>query len=596
MARRRAATTWGRVGAAAALTLVCVAFAFGVAAPPERCPDTSVTELEAAAAATAGWIIANQQPDGRWLYEYDRGTDRVLEGYNVIRHAGVASSLYLAAGHDVDGALASADRGLDWALDHLVTRPGWAAVTDSGTISAGTNALLVAGLVERRLVTGDDSYDALMVQLASFLVEQTEPSGALLAYYDLGPDRPRPATYSKYYTGEAYWALARMHRLQPDAGWGEVADRIGAYLATSRDDAEDLWPPIADHWSGYGLGETAAFPDRSPGTPLADDELAYAERQAGLFGIQVRGLAQRFGPWGAAVRGTFEPRGGGYGVLGEGLTGLAAAAALDERLADEAPAIRDRAICNAALALEAQAGAEEAERFASPVRVEGAWFRDDVTRMDDQQHALSALLLTIPLLTAESTGAGGTGPVTWLWVVVVVALVNPLRVAVGVPRAGRTRREITTVAGVGGVIGSTAVLLVGATSGWILDTLHVSTSSMRVAAAALVLVCGLTDLIRRPPGPEPSLAGPRAALVPVAVPLVARPVMLVASLGVVADVGLVPLGAALAIAVVGSIAAVQLPADDDVASGRVLRWGVRLLAALAAAGAVVLLVDGVLDI
>jgi hypothetical protein len=70
----------------------------------------------------------------------------------------------------------------------------------------------------------------------------------------------------------------------------------------------------------------------------------------------------------------------------------------------------------------------------------------------------------------------------------------------------------------------------------------------------------------------------------------------VASLGVVADVGLVPLGAALAIAVVGSIAAVQLPADDDVASGRVLRWGVRLLAALAAAGAVVLLVDGVLDI
>ena len=93
--------------------------------------------------------------------------------------------------------------------------------------------------------------------------------------------------YSKYYTGESYWALARLHRTFPGEGWGAAADRIGAYLATSRDEVEDYWPPIPDHWAAYGVSETVEFPERGR-PPLTDDELAYARRQAELFGIQAR--------------------------------------------------------------------------------------------------------------------------------------------------------------------------------------------------------------------------------------------------------------------------------------------------------------------
>ena len=45
--------------------------------------------------------------------------------------------------------------------------------------------------------------------------------------------------------------------------------------------------------------------------------------------------------------------------------------------------------------------AEAAAAWDSPTLVEGAWFRYDVTRMDDQQHALSGLLVA----------AGELGPV-----------------------------------------------------------------------------------------------------------------------------------------------------------------------------------------
>ena len=114
-----------------------------------------------------------------------------------------------------------------------------------------------------------------------------------------------------------------------------------------------------------------------------------------MFGSQVRWVSQQAGPWGVAVRGTFSPRGGGYGVVGEALTGLWLVAEADGRLAGDRAAARRSGRCIAALAIDAQRVGSEADAAPRPDRVDGAWFVGDVTRMDDQQHAISALLRTI---------------------------------------------------------------------------------------------------------------------------------------------------------------------------------------------------------
>ena len=145
----------------------------------------------------------------------------------------------------------------------------------------------MAGLDIRREATGDRRYDTLLRRLGRFLVAQTEPSGAVLASYDPIRDRPVPGEYSKYYTGEAYWALARLHLTFPGEGWGKVADRIGAYLATKRDDVEDHFPPIEDHWAAYGLSSTVLFPERGR-PPLTEDELALRAQPGKLFGCETR--------------------------------------------------------------------------------------------------------------------------------------------------------------------------------------------------------------------------------------------------------------------------------------------------------------------
>jgi small neutral amino acid transporter SnatA (MarC family) len=584
-----------RAGLALALFL---ALAFVVVAPPEHCPPVSAEQLRESSQAAVDWFVRNQETDGAWLYLYDTDDDSVPEEeYNEVRHAGVTMGLYQAAAAGLPGALRSADRGTEWALDRLVRGDGWAALEGDGRVTTGASALLAAGLVIRRDATGDTRYDDVLRELGRFLVDQTEPSGAVLASYDTARGAPVPDEYSKYYTGEAYWALGRLHLAFPGEDWAEAADRIGAYLATSRDDVEGHWPPIPDHWAAYGAAETVEFPERGR-PPLTDDELSYARDQSELFGAQARWLAHYHGPWGGIVRGGYEPRGGWYGVVGEALTGWWLTARADPRLDDLRAPLGERATCIAGLAIEEQSDAEDAANAAQPDRVEGAWFTDGETRMDDQQHALAGLLRTIPIVEAGEGGpsdAGENVPSVWLWAAVLLLALNPARAAFGVPRAGDSPRTAAGLAAAGGLIGGLAVCAAAAVADPLLDALDVSEPSFRTAAGIVAVIAGITDLFRRPPSPEPALAGRRAALVPVAIPLVARPALLVLALGAGADRDvLLTAGAmALGIALLTGLTAARTPEGPR---GRALRWAARLLGAGLVACGVLLTIDGVLDV
>src|ERR687895_113088 len=113
-----------RAGLSLALLL---ALAFVVVAPPEHCPPVTAEELRESSQAAMDWFVRNQETDGAWLYLYDTDDDTVPDEYNEVRHAGVTMGLYQAAAAGLPGALRSADRGTEWALDRLVERDDWAA-------------------------------------------------------------------------------------------------------------------------------------------------------------------------------------------------------------------------------------------------------------------------------------------------------------------------------------------------------------------------------------------------------------------------------------------------------------------------------------
>jgi small neutral amino acid transporter SnatA (MarC family) len=216
--------------------------------------------------------------------------------------------------------------------------------------------------------------------------------------------------------------------------------------------------------------------------------------------------------------------------------------------------------------------------------------------MDDQQHALAGLLRTIPIVEAQGgSGAGDDAPSGWLWAVVLLLALNPVRAAFAVPRAGRTPRDSVRVAAAGGAIGALAACALAALADPLLDALDVSDPSFRVAAGIVAGLAGAIDLFRAPPKPEPALPGWRAALVPVAIPAVARPALLISALGAGADHG-VPLTAGAMAAAVALLTGLVATCGTDGASGRALRWASRLLAAGLLAGGVVLTIDGIKDV
>ncbi len=388
------------VGGTLAVCVLGIVLLRTTVAAPHECPALSPVALGAAASASALWISDSQDADGRYVYEYDAEADTFSDEYNVVRHAGVTMSLYQSAALGDLSALPAADRGTDWMVANLIRHDGWAALQNPDTkrVKLGASSLMLAGLTQRRLATGDSRHDELMGEIARFLVVMQRADGSMLNYWLPSTGAPDPAVTSRYATGEAFWALAQMHRHFPEGGWDAPTLLLADYLALYRDEVEGLdFPPWADQWAAYGLAEMGDWPP-------SDVHIDYARSLAERFGFLMRVESQRTGGGLNEVIHGPHTRAAGMGTWVEGLNSLWRLSVIDERMADLEPKIAERATCGAALLAERQVTDDEAAGYARPGLAAGAWFRDGITRMDDQQHALSGLALTGAILDRRKGG------------------------------------------------------------------------------------------------------------------------------------------------------------------------------------------------
>ncbi|MET1003182.1 MAG: hypothetical protein ABWZ15_15340 [Acidimicrobiia bacterium] len=352
---------------------------------PERCPPPSAAEARAAAAAAAGWLADNQRPDGTYTYAVDRA-GRDLGDYNIVRHAGVTLSLYQAARAAADDdLLAAGDRGLAWMVDRLAERDDWVALAQGSDAPLGGSALLLAALAERREMTGDTIYDDTMRGLGRFLASLQKENGDFYTRTNVRTGEPDRVGISPYFAGEALWAIARLQNALPDRLFRTTAEQAARFISTERNDL-DFVPvaPLNDHWGSYGFAEMADW-------PLGDAEADYARSVYGRFQLLIRWEATKDA--GAPYSWTHGPerRAAALGTWVEGQGALARLARVDDRLDDLAGLTLDSTRCGAGVLVERQ-------RDSDDVATDGAWFTDDETRMDDQQHAISGLLALAYLL------------------------------------------------------------------------------------------------------------------------------------------------------------------------------------------------------
>ena len=369
-------------------------------APAQHCPVVTPADARASAIASADWIARVQNADGTYLYEWDIETGQTVPGYNSVRHAGVTMSLYQLAAETGDLTfLPTADRGLAWMTDRLVEGDGWTAMEVPGEgLKLGGNALLLAGLAQRRLATGDPQHDEVMRGGGRFLVALQSPDGSSSDNWVAG--RGPSGTRSLYATGEAFWALALMHRIFPGEGWDEPVRLVADYLSLHRDEVEETkYPPWADQWAAYGFAEMAPL----PGLALNEANIAYVRSLAERFGFLVRADSQRTDDaWSKFIHGR-RARAAGAGTWVEALGSLWRLSGSDPRLADLRPKLAERAACGTGMLRASQFGADAPVTGEHADIIAGAWFTENRTRMDDQQHALSGLIRAVPILASMET-------------------------------------------------------------------------------------------------------------------------------------------------------------------------------------------------
>jgi hypothetical protein len=360
-----------------------------VAIHPERCPTVDSAEVRLAAERAVDWFAANLTNEGSFVYRYDREREAREPGYNDPRHAGVLWSLYQAEAAGIEGAARVAEQGLGYVDSRIVHTDIGAAFGRGSRLSTGATALLVGALDERRVVLDTADRDDLMKALGDTLVSAVAADGAVDALID--PETgPIEGTRNRFFTGEVLWALSRLELTFPGQGYGEAALDVRRYLVEDRDEVERPFPQVSDHWGAYAWETMSGWPDPPTVGPV---ETAWLRRQLGLFGLQVRYESQRVGGLTRLTRGT-HALGAGVGTLGEGIANYLAVDEDEPFLSDEDRTdLVERGRCVAGLLVSRQVAPREAASYSDPDAVMGAWFREGDTQMDDQQHALSALVL-----------------------------------------------------------------------------------------------------------------------------------------------------------------------------------------------------------
>ncbi len=382
----------------AAWVIGVTAFRVGLV-PAQECPAVTRSEVEAALRNATEWATANLRPDGTYLYRYDRSTDTDLGNYNLIRHAGLVSSLYSAAATPEDPWVPTAEAGLDYMLGHLIEtggiesgdidRDSTVAFTAPGfSVRTGATALMVSSMVYRRRLTGRHDLDPTLRAAGRFLISQQEDDGAVRAFWDRATGEPVPDRYGPFATGETFWALALLDQEFPDEGWGDAASATGRYIVSGRRSKEGYILRLPDHWAAYGFDALDRTPDPA--------EKEYLRRLAGDMALMSRVESQRRDSGIQSVIRRNRALGAGVGAMGEGTAALWRMAPRVGSLAPVGEELEERLMCVAGLMVDRQVRPAEGV----PPEAAGAWFRRDVTQIDDQQHSISALAAIIGVFDA----------------------------------------------------------------------------------------------------------------------------------------------------------------------------------------------------
>jgi hypothetical protein len=226
--------------------------------------DVTAEAVKRSVQAAARYLVENQRRDGSFRYEVNAMTGSNDESYNFPRHAGATYFLARAGNQFDDSSLKRAARRAGaYMKDRASLRCGaHACVGEGEQVDVGSSALALLSYVELAEGGATEFRDPAL-DLAGFLRSQQRSDGDFQHLYSVTEQHPIDVQM-EYYTGEASFALARVHRLSSDARDLDAARRALSFLVTrSRWFLGARYFYGAEHWTCQAFEELWALaPDR----------------------------------------------------------------------------------------------------------------------------------------------------------------------------------------------------------------------------------------------------------------------------------------------------------------------------------------------
>ena len=359
------------------------------------------------------WLARVVRHDGSFFYSYDPARD-AYEGtrYNEVRHAGTTYAVFQLAGASDDPRLrtaaASGARYIAESSRAVSNLPGRGFVF-GGRVKLGGQALALVALLEGRRVRQDTTDDALIRELADFLLA-LELKGHPGQYYQsvqaqTGEKQLEPA--SKFHPGEALLALTRLARHFPDGPYLAAAQRAADYLMLRRDGdlVTAARPPREDHWLAIALSELYRLHGNEGYATVAtkqaesmiDHQFTAEDGFPQLIGAPRRGWPISYTS--TATKGEALVAVWGLKAFARDATGMTRVATAARR--------------NLQFQLRVQFSPENSALFPCPDRVIGGWGRnaeDPTIRIDYVQHNISGLIGLWDLTKTGGLPSAGDNP------------------------------------------------------------------------------------------------------------------------------------------------------------------------------------------
>lgn len=202
---------------------------------------STVEEIRRSIAIAADYLVRETDGRGKFTYRYNAYEDKNDGGYNMLRHAGTAYSMFQAYRLVGDEAIyEAAARAMDYYRRRMKEddeRPGEWFILDGGGSRkraklGGAGLGLLAYVEMEKAKPGSSDYEA-MLGLARHIEHMQQDDGSFESFYNWD-GKERTTRKSTFYPGEATLALVRLHQLTGDERWLDVAERAADYYVDKR--------------------------------------------------------------------------------------------------------------------------------------------------------------------------------------------------------------------------------------------------------------------------------------------------------------------------------------------------------------------------